>query len=186
MMILAFLGYSFGQTGPASQAPPITTASVAITPNINYFKVFILNQNNELLLVEYKNTWEPIGGKYDTTLSMEEYVNRLTMTANIPANEIRLRGIFSAYYGRSSKPMIYHYYTVRYFSGEIEIPNDCTGVKWVNLEEAKNIMTFDEMIIIYEKVLENDNLWGGSYKIAKDAARGTREFSQMVDFFKLN
>ena len=47
-------------------------------------------------------------------------------------------------------------------------------------------MTFDDMVLIYEKVLENDNLWGGSYRIVKDAAKGTREFSQLVDFFKLN
>ena len=148
--------------------------------------MFILNENNELLLVEHKKTWEPIGGRYDTTLSMEDYVNQLTMTANVPASDIRLRGIFSAYYSRSGKPTVYHYYTVRYKSGEIEIPNDCTGVKWVNLEEARKIMTFDDMVLIYEKVLENDNLWGGSYRIVKDAAKGTREFSQLVDFFKLN
>lgn len=161
-------------------------AQSSAAPNLNYFKVFILNDNNETLLVEYKGVWEPIGGSYNTTKSMEDYVNELSMTANIPANDIRLRGLFSAYYNRSGKPIVYHYYTVRYKSGEIKTPDGCTAVKWVNLEEAKKKMTFDDMVRIYEKILENENLWGGSYSVVKDASTGTREVTQIVDFFKLN
>lgn len=162
-------------------------AQTTTAPNSNYFKVIILNDKNEMLLVEYKNIWEPIGGGYDTTLSMEDYVNKLTMTANIPARDIRLRGLFSAYYSNKSiKPTVYHYYTVRYFSGEVKTPGDCTGVKWVNLDEAKKIMAYDEMVLIYEKILENDNLWGGSYQVIKDASKGTRKVSQLVNYFKLN
>lgn len=161
-------------------------AQNSTAPNLNYFKVFILNEKNETLLVEYKGVWEPIGGSYNTTLSMEDYVNELTMTANIPANDIRLRGLFSAYYSRSSKPIVYHYYTVLYKSGEIKTPDGCTAVKWVNLDEAKKIMVFDDMVRIYGKILENDNLWGGSYTVVKDASKGTRDVTQIVEFFKLN
>ena len=155
-------------------------------PNFNYFKIFILNEKNELLLVEYKNIWEPIGGSYNSNLSMEDYVKKLSMTANIQAHDIRLRGLFSAYYNKSNKPMVYHYYTARYKSGEIKIPSDCTDAKWVNLDEARKIMVYDEMVQVYEKILENENLWGGSYQIVKDASIGTRKVIQIVDFFKLN
>ena len=161
-------------------------AQDTINPNRNYFKIYILNEQNELLLVEYKNIWEPIGGSYTSTLSMEDYVNQLSMTANVQANEIRLRGLFSTYYNKGQQPIVYHYYTVRYKSGEIKTPGDCTGVKWVNLAEARKIMTYDEMLMIYEKILENDNLWGGSYRITKDASKGTRKVDMIVDFFKLN
>jgi hypothetical protein len=155
-------------------------------PNRNYFKIYILNEQNEILLVEYKKIWEPIGGSYSSTLSMEDYVNELSMTANVQANDIRLRGLFSAYYNKSKQPIVYHYYTVRYKSGEIKTPGDCTGVKWASLDEARKIMAYDEMLLIYEKILENDNLWGGSYRITKDAEKGTRKVDMIVDFFKLN
>ncbi len=161
-------------------------AENATNPNRNYFKIYILNEQNEILLVEYKNIWEPIGGSYNTTLSMEDYVRKLAMTANVQASEIRLRGLFSVCYNKGNQPVVYHYYTVRYGSGEIKTPGDCTGVKWANLEEARNIMAYDEMVMVYEKILENDNLWGGSYRITKDAERGTRKVDMIVDFFKLN
>jgi len=156
------------------------------TSNRIYFKVYILNENNDLLLVEYNNIWEPIGGGYNSTLNMEDYVKKLALTSNATVNDIRLRGLFSAYFNQMKKPMAYHYYTVRYVSGEIKPPDDCTGVKWVNLDEARKIMAYEEMLEIYEKILENNNLWGGTYRITKDNEKGTRKFEKLVEFFKLN
>jgi len=161
-------------------------AQNSISPNRNYFKLCILNEKNEMMLVEYKNIWEPIGGGYNSTLNMEDYVKKLAMTANVKAKDIRLRGLFSVYYNKSKQPIVYHYYTARYTSGEIKTPEDCTGVKWVNLDEARKIMAYEEMVAIYEKILENNNLWGGTYRITKDNEKGTREFEKLVEFFKLN
>ncbi|TWU32656.1 NUDIX hydrolase [Novipirellula artificiosorum] len=161
-------------------------AQDSISPNRNYFKLYVLNEKNEVLLVEYRSVWEPIGGGYNSSLNMEDYVRKLAMTANVKATEIRLRGLFSVFYNKSDQPIVYHYYTVRYTSGEIKTPEDCTGVKWVNLDEAGKIMGYEEMVEIYAKVLENRNLWGGTYRITKDNAKETREVEKLVDFFKLN
>ena len=42
--------------------------------NRNYFKLCILNEKNEVLLVEHNNTWELIGGEYNTANTLREYV----------------------------------------------------------------------------------------------------------------
>ena len=151
-----------------------------------YFKICILNEKNEVLLVEHNNKWEPIGGGYSDTLNMEEYVKKLALTSNVEVNNIRLRGLFSVYFNQMKYPMVFHYYSVRYLSGKIKPPDDCTGVKWANLNEARKIMAYEEMLLIYEKILEDNHLWGGTYRITKDVEKGTRKFETIVKFFKLN
>ena len=161
-------------------------AQKSMSHNRSYFKLCILNEEDELLLVEYMNIWEPIGGGYNSTLNMEDYVRTLAMTANVKTSDIRLRGLFSVYYNKSKQPIVYHYYTARYASGEIKTPGDCTGVQWVNLAEARKIMAYEEMLEIYERLLENSSVWGGTYRITKNSEKGTREFEKLVEFFQLN
>ncbi len=156
------------------------------TSNRNYFKVLILNEKDEVLLVEFKEIWEFIGGTYNTSSSLEEYVQKLAGTANITVTDIRLRGLFSIYWNDGEKPDVQHYYTARYTSGDMQSPGDCTGAVWADLNKSRELIAYKDMLWMYETVLESETLWGGTYRIVKDREKGTREVEHLVDYFKLN
>ncbi len=154
--------------------------------NRNYFKLCILNDKNEVLLVEYKGTWELIGGEYNSTITLGEYVDKLAMTSNVKVKDTRLRGLFSVYFNEMKKPYVYHYYSARYKSGKMKTPDDCSDAKWVDINEARNIIDYKDMLWMYETILQSENLWGGSYRITKDREKGTRSIETIVEYFKLN
>mgnify|MGYP000595587567 CR=1 FL=1 len=36
--------------------------------NLTYLKLFVINENSDLLMVRFKGIWEPIGGTYNSKL----------------------------------------------------------------------------------------------------------------------
>lgn len=154
--------------------------------NRNYFKLCILNEKNEVLLVEHNNNWELIGGEYNTEGSLKEYVKKLAMTSNAQVTDIRLRGLFSVFFNNMTKPFVYHYYSARYESGDIRIPEGCTGAKWVGLDEARQLMSYQEMFWMVDYILKSDHLRGGAYRIIKDKDKGTRKVEFIEDYYDLN
>lgn len=154
--------------------------------NRNYFKLCLLNDKNEVLLVEYKGTWELIGGEYNATTTLGAYVDKLAMTSNVKVTNTRLRGLFSVYFNEMKKPYVYHYYSARYKSGKMKPPDDCSDAKWVDINEARRLMDYKDMLWMYETILQSENLWGGSYRIIKDREKGTRSIETIVEYFHLN
>lgn len=155
-------------------------------PNRNYYKICILNERDEVLLVEHNNTWELIGGEYNTPNTLVEYVETLALSANVKVKDIRLRGLFSVFFNQMEKPFVYHYYSARYESGEVRIPEGCTGAKWVGITEAKRIMRYQEMFWMVDYILKSDHLRGGAYRIIKDKDKGTRKVEFIEDYYDLN
>ena len=166
--------------------PLVMQAEDVSATNRNYFKLCILNEKNEVLLVEHNNNWELIGGEYNTADTLRGYVKTLAMTSNVEVTDIRLRGLFSVYFNSMAKPFVYHYYSARYQSGNIKIPDGCTGAKWVDVVEARQIIAYEEMLWMYEYIRESDHLRGGSYRILKDTVAGTRKVEVIDAFHDLN
>lgn len=175
LLMLAFFVWSC--ESPIQECP---------TSNRNYFKVLILNEKDEVLLVEFKEIWEFIGGTYNTSETLQEHVQKLAMTANIKVTDIQLRGLFSIYWNDVEKPDVHHYYSARYESGDMQSPGDCTGAIWADLTKAREVIVYKDMLQMYERAIESEDLWGGTYRIMKDREKGTRDVEYLVDYFKLN
>ena len=154
--------------------------------NLTYLKLFVINENCDLLMVRYKGIWEPIGGTYASKLPIVDYVEEKISVCNIECGEIRLRGLFSVYFGKTSLPYSFHYYTVEYKGGDIIPPSDCDSAAWFSAEEVMDKIAFKEMGSVFEKIQGNDDLWSGSWYIIKNAETKERKFEKKQDFFKLN
>ena len=154
--------------------------------NSTYLKLFIINENNDLLLVRYKGIWEPIGGTYASKLPIVDYVEKKVSVCNIECGEIRLRGLFSVYFGKSSLPYVYHYYTIEYKGGDIIPPPDCDSIAWFSAGDVMDKIEFKDMGRVFEKIQGNDDLWSGSWYVLKNPETKERKIENKQDFFKLN
>lgn len=154
--------------------------------NLTYLKLFVVNENCDLMMVRYKGIWEPIGGTYASKLPIVDYVEKKVSVCNIECGEIRLRGLFSVYYGKDSMPFAYHYYTIKYEGGDIIPPSDCDSVAWFSADEVMDKIEFKDMGRVYDQILGNDDLWSGSWYILKDPETKERKIEIKQDFFKLN
>lgn len=164
------------------------TMTLSSQPKVNstYLKLFVINENNDLLMVRYKGIWEPIGGTYASKLPIVDYVKEKVGECNVECGEVRLRGLFSVYYGKTSLPYAYHYYTIEYKGGDIIPPSDCDSVAWFSADEVMDKIEFKDMGRVYEQIQGNDDLWSGSWYILKNAETNERKVEKKQDFFKLN
>ena len=154
--------------------------------NLTYLKLLVINENNELLMVRYKGSWEPIGGTYASQLPIVDFVKEKVEVCNVECGEIRLRGLFSVYFDKTSLPYVFHYYTIKHTGGDVIPPSDCDSAAWFGADEVMDKIAFKEMGRVYEKIQGNDDLWSGSWYILKNAETKERKFENKEDFFKLN
>lgn len=164
------------------------TMTVSSQPkgNLTYLKIMVINENNDLLMVRHRGNWEPIGGTYSSNLPIEDFVKEKVSVCNVECGEIRLRGLFSVYYGKTSLPYVFHYYTVEYKGGDVIPPSDCDSAAWFSAGEVMDKIAYKEMGSVFEKIQGNADLWGGSWYIMKNAETKERKFEKKKDFFKLN
>ena len=154
--------------------------------NLTYLKLFVINENSDLLMVRFKGIWEPIGGTYNSKLPIVDYVKKKVEVCNVECGEVRLRGLFSVYYGKTSLPYAYHYYTIEYKGGDIIPPSDCDSVAWFSADQVMDKIEFKDMGSVFEKIQGNDDLWSGSWYILKNPDTNERKIEYKQDFFKLN
>ena len=103
--------------------------------NLTYLKILVVNENNDLLMVRHRGHWEPIGGSYSSKLPIEDFVKEKVVVCNVDPGEIRLRGLFTVYFGKTSLPYVFHYYTVEYKGGDVIPPSDCDSAAWFSAGE---------------------------------------------------
>ena len=154
--------------------------------NLTYLKLFVINENSDLLMVRFKGIWEPIGGTYNSKLPIVDYVKKKVEVCNVECGDVRLRGLFSVYYGKTSLPYAYHYYTIEYKGGDIIPPSDCDSVAWFSADQVMDKIEFKDMGRVFEKIQGNDDLWSGSWYILKNPDTNERKIEYKQDFFKLN
>lgn len=154
--------------------------------NLSYLKILVVNENNELLMVRHRGNWEPIGGTIASQLPIVDFVKEKVEVCNVECGEIRLRGLFSVYYGKNSLPYLYHYYTLEYTGGDIIPPSDCDSAAWFRAEEVMDKIAYKDMGRVFEKIQGNEDLWSGSWYIIKNAETKERKVENKQDFFILN
>ena len=137
-------------------------------------------------MVRYKGSWEPIGGMYASDLPLEEVVKEMVNESHVQCGDIKLRGLFSVYYGKKGLPYSYHYYTVTHKGGDVIPPSDCDAAEWFSSKEVMGKIAFKDMGRVYEQIQGNDHLWSGSWTIMKNPETKERTLEPKKDFFVLN
>lgn len=153
--------------------------------NFNYFKLLIINENNEVLLVDFKDMWEPMGKKYDSPESMKKVLNSMAAEVGVEAKDYKLRAMITKFYGQAQYPIVFNYVTAKYVSGDITIPPGCKGIDWYSKEEALKIIPFEGMRLVVEQMFKDNNqeLWGGSLNILTDPETKQKTAKILEDFY---
>lgn len=163
------------------------TKSYAQQKNLPYFKLCITNEKNEILLVKYKGIWELAGKKYVDPRTISEFTSFMAEELGVTFKELRLRGLFTFYYNKAKYPVFYNYYSAKYKSGDLTVPPGCTDIAWFSLEESLNIIPFETMRLILDKMFEQKNyVWGASMRIHKEANSIINSVTMEEDFYPLS
>ena len=146
--------------------------------NYSYFKLMVVNEKDEILLVNFQDKWEPAGKKYTSGETIRETLEMMAGEMGVEIGDIKLRALITKYYGESENPIIFNYIEAKYVSGKITVPPGCKDIKWFTRREALEIIPFEAMKMILTKVFNGpeDQLWGGAVRIKKEEVDIIEEF----------
>lgn len=155
--------------------------------NFSYFKLCVTNEKKEILLVKYKGIWELAGKKYVDPRTISEFTSFMAEEMGVNFKELRLRGLFTFYYNNATNPILFNYYSAQYESGKLRVPPGCTDIAWFSLDEALDIIPFDTMRLILNKMFEQESyVWGASMRIHKEANSIINKVTMEEDFYPLS
>ena len=154
--------------------------------NYSFMKLLVTNEKGEILLLGDKDGLEITGARYNDSLSIHEFVTWMGDRMGNMIKDIRLRGLLTFHYESRSNPTLMHYYTAKYDSGDLILPIGCEKIEWVEISKSAELIPFDEMNKIIEKIENCVYLFGGSFRIWKDPVSGKRKSEIMEPFYKLN
>jgi hypothetical protein len=164
----------------------INAESQEKTDNYSFMKLYVTNENGEVLLLGGGDSWEITGARYNDSLSVKDFVNWMGERMGIKIKNIRLRGLLTFHYAWRSNPTLMHYYTAEYESGNIVLPEGCEEIKWVKNDETSKLIPYEEMNKIILKINECDYLFGGSFRIEKNPKTKKRNSKVIESFYRLN
>ena len=113
--------------------------------NYSFFKLYIKNDKNQILLVKWDNEWEIPGRKYKRSSSIKEFTNSMAKSYGISVSNLKLNALVTFHYSTKSNPTLMHYYSADYSSGKIKTPFGSSNIKWFSIEEAYTIIPYSEM-----------------------------------------
>ncbi|GJM64069.1 hypothetical protein [Persicobacter diffluens] len=135
--------------------------------NFSYFKLCIVNDKDEVLLVEYKGIWEPIGRRYNEPRTIRETLNHMAEEVGLEINHHHLGAMVNQYYNGGKYPIIFNFWRADYVKGTPKVPADCTDIKWVPIKEALKLVPFESMVMVMEQYLVKDKtkVWCASIDV---------------------
>lgn len=154
--------------------------------NYSFMKLYVTNEKDEVILLGDKDGLEITGARYNDSLTVKEFVSWMGERMGIKIKNIRLRGLLTFHYAWRNNPTLMHYYTAEYESGDLVLPDGCEEIKWVRKNKTTEFIPFDEMNRIISKINECEYLFGGSFRIWKDALNKMRRSEFIEPFYRLN
>lgn len=153
----------------------------------NRFKLFIVNNQNEFLLVKWKGSWELPGAAYgDSTVvkPINAFLDQMAEEFGISIKEKKLTGVFSYYLNERQYPMIFTYYKARL---DKKIPNRVNSpenIKWFPIAEGLKAIAYPNSAAILRKMLDRpDTIWGGAFRLY--TAQGWK-YETIENFYPVN
>lgn len=152
--------------------------------NFTYFKLIIVNEKDEILLVNFQDTWEPAGRKYDSPTTVKKVLEEMGAEMGVTFENPKLRGLVANFYDKSEYPVMFNYVIAKYKSGELQIPPGCKGIDWYPIDKGIKIIPFESLRLIMTKMFEEgnrDQLWAGSVRITTHS--GSSKSAKIIEEF---
>ncbi|MBC8110732.1 MAG: NUDIX hydrolase [Verrucomicrobia bacterium] len=155
--------------------------------NYTFFKLYVSNEKGEILMVKWKGTWEVPGERYNDSLSIVHFLDKMATDCGIKVHPKQLSGLFTQYFQGRSNPTIFHWYSVKYISGTLKIPEDCEEIKWFSLGEAIRTTPYPVAKLIMKKIRANPGkVYGGAYQVNYNENPPAGTYKILEDFYLLN
>jgi len=113
--------------------------------NYSFFKLYVVNDKDEILLVKWNNEWEVMGERYNQGLTIPKFVDTLAQSMGIKISQVKLAALFTQRPASRPNLTIMHYFTARYKEGTIKPPADCSDIKWFKYEDAMKVIPYEIM-----------------------------------------
>lgn len=120
--------------------------------NYSFFKLYVINDKDEVLLVKWNNQWEIAGDRYNDPLSVKEYLNKMATDMGISIKDPKLCGMYTQRWKNSPSLTLMQYYKADYAGGDLKIPDDCTDIKWFGYEEALKVIPYENMVRLMKEI----------------------------------
>ena len=139
-----------------------------------------------MLLVNYKDIWEPAGRKYDSTATMQVVLREMAREMGIEIKDLNLRALVGKYYNQAQHPILFNYVTAKCKSGKLQVPPGCKDIKWYDIEEGIDLIPFKPMQVVLRKVFSEDeqSLWAGAFRIYTDPDPAKRRMEVIEELYE--
>ncbi len=154
--------------------------------NYSFFKLYVTNDKDEVLLVKWNNEWEIAGSRYNDPLSVKKYLDQMADDMGITVKNPALRGIYTQRWQGSPYLTLMQYYQAQYVGGDLKVPEDCTDIKWFSYEEALKVIPYENMTTIMKKMKDNPGkIIGAAFERYQDENQKT-QFITLEDWYIMN
>ena len=154
--------------------------------NYSFLKLYVTNENNEVLLVKWNGAWEIAGGRYNEPLSVQEFLDKMASDMGIQINEVKLCGLYTQRWKESPYLTIMQYYQTKYEGGDLKVPSDCTDIKWFSYDEALEVIPYQNMTTMMREIKKNPGkVIGAAFERYKDENNNT-QYITLENFHVMN
>jgi hypothetical protein len=155
--------------------------------NYSFFKLYVTNDQQELLLVKWNNEWELVGAKYNYGVSVRVFIDTIALSMGIKVKDAKLAALYTQRPVARTNPTLMHYYTVKYDGGKIKVPAGCTDIKWFSYAEAMKVIPYEIMKSVMVKIKEHPGkVLGAAFETAKDPQTNETKVTVLENFYFLN
>ncbi len=156
------------------------------TDNYSFMKLYVTNEQGEVLLVKWNGAWELSGDRYNQPLSINKFLDEMADHMGITIKNPRLCGLYTQRWQGTPYLTLMHYYQANYVSGELRVPPDCTDIRWFSYEEALEVIPYPNMITMMRQIRDNpDRVIGAAFERYKDEDNQT-QFVTLEDWHLMN
>ncbi len=154
--------------------------------NYSFMKLYVTNDQGEVLLVKWQGEWEIVGDSYNQPLSVSKFLDEMASHMGIKIKNPQLCGLYTQRWRGNPYLTLMHYYQADYVSGELQVPPDCTDIKWFSYEEALEVIPYPNMTTIMKKIKAHpEKVIGAAFERYKDDNNQT-QFVTLEDWHLMN
>ena len=134
------------------------------TPKFVVGVIGIIRKEDTILLMRRALTKSTNPGKWESVAGKVEFKEHPNHTLHREVKEesgldvlINERPLAAFQTMRGTEPMVLLYYLCDYVSGDVTLSKEHDAYKWANLQEFKNLCSFNELIEIVDNILMSNS-----------------------------
>lgn len=156
--------------------------------NSHFFKLMVFNENQEILLINFDGSWEIPGARYTDNSTIPVFVDSMSKDHGIETKNTQLAALVTFHHEIRDYPTMMFYYRTQYLSGDLSTPSWGLDVKWFSVEDAYELIPYQEMNYIIKSIISENSFLTGALSIEynKKTSERTGKFQIIDDLKKTN